>query len=112
MLIQEYNQYAQKEYTEITFSPEQEERICRSISGDSIVKLELVKTCIELIIKLARWYSVENSVPFPQLVQIGIHAVVKGAEDFCNSGDAGFVDYLCGEVMRAMIKYSRPYSSN
>jgi len=112
VLIKEFNQYTQKEYTEITFSPEQEERICSRISGDTVVKLDLVKTCIELIIKLARWYSVENSVPFPQLVQIGILAIVKAAEDFCSSDDVGFIDYLCGEVMRAMIKYSKPYLSN
>lgn len=112
MLIQEFYGYTQKEYAEITFSPEQEEKICSKISDDSILKLELVKTCIDLIIKLARWYSVENSVPFPQLVQIGIMAVAKSAESFCGLENVSFIDYISGEVMKAMIRYSKPYSSN
>ena len=112
MLMQEFSPYTLRGYTEISFSPEQEEKICSRVSGDVILKLELVKNCVEMIVKLAKWYSLENGVPLSQLIQIGVLAVVRAAENFCNSEDISFVDYLCNEVMRAMMEHSESYSSN
>lgn len=112
MFIQEFGAYINKEYSDISFSPEQEESICKKVSGDALVRLEFVKTCIELIVKLAKWYSFENGVPFSQLVQIGVMAVIRASDSFNISEKIGFVDYLSHEIMKAMIEYSRPYSIN
>jgi len=112
VLIMEFCPYMPKGYTEISFSPEQEEKICSRASGDVMMKLELVKICIDMIVKLASWYSLENGTPFSQLIQIGIFAVAKASENYCNSENISFVDYLCNEVMRAMIEYSESHSSH
>lgn len=106
-MIQFVNPYTCKDYNKISFSPEQEEAICRISAQDSVSKLELVKTCMDIVIKLARWYSTESGIPLDQLVQTGILTVVKSAGNFCNSEEDSFNDYISQEIMKAMINLSK-----
>ncbi len=61
---------------------------------------------MDIVIKLARWYSTESGMPLDQLVQIGILTVVKSVGNFCNSKEASFNDYISQEIMKAMIDLS------
>lgn len=106
-MIQIANPYTYKDYGKISFSPEQEEAICRKVSGDVIARLELVKTCMDLVIKFANWYALENGMPFSKLVQIGVLTVVKSAERYCSSEKISFADYLSQELMKAMMESSK-----
>jgi len=106
-LIQLVNPYTCKDYNKVSFSPEQEEAICGISAKDSISKLELVKTCMDIVIKLAKWYSTESGIPFDQLVQAGVLAVVRSAGNFCNSEESNFNDYISQEIMKAMINLSK-----
>jgi len=102
-LIQIANSYTHSDYSKVSFSPEQEEAICRIVSGDIIAKLELVKTCMDLVVKFANWYSFEYGTPFSQLVQIGVLTVIRTAEKFYGSENTNFNDYLSQEIMKAMM---------
>lgn len=99
-------------YKEIAFTSEEEEKICRIAKGDVLAKLNMVKTCMDLVVKLANWYSIENYVEFAQMVQVGIMAIIKAAESFNSSGQTNFIDYASQIVVKEMIKSSKPYSSN
>ena len=48
-MIQIANPYINRDYGKVSFSPEQEEAICRTVSDDIVAKLELVKTCMDLV---------------------------------------------------------------
>lgn len=106
-MIQFVNPYTCKDYNKISFSPEQEEAICQISAQDSMSKLELVKTCMDIVIKLARWYSTESGLPFDQLVQTGILTVVKSARNFSKSDEVSFNDYISQEIMKAMMNLSK-----
>jgi DNA-directed RNA polymerase specialized sigma subunit len=101
-LIQLINPYICRDYNKVSFSPEQEEAICKVVPKDAIARLELVKTCMELVVKFANWYASESGKPFNQLVQAGVLAVVRSAENFSNSKESSFNDYISQEIMRAM----------
>jgi DNA-directed RNA polymerase specialized sigma subunit len=107
-LIQLMNPYICRDYDKVSFSPEQEEAICKVVPKDAIARLELVKTCMELVVKFANWHASESGKPFNQLVQSGILAVVKSAENYCNSEKSSFSDYISQEIMRAMSDSSKP----
>jgi DNA-directed RNA polymerase specialized sigma subunit len=106
-LIQIADLYTYKDYRKISFSPEQEEAICRTVSDDVVARLELVKTCMDLVVKLANWYALESGMPFSRLVQVGVIAVVRSAERYCDSEKTSFVDYLSQELMKAMMESSK-----
>ena len=106
-MIQIASTHTYKDFGKVSFSPEQEEAICRIVSGDIVAKLELVKTCMDLVVKFANWYAFEYGTPFSQLVQIGVYTVVKAAERFYGSVDTSFTDYLSQELMKAMIAFSK-----
>ncbi len=92
-----------RDYSKVSFSPEQEEAICRIVSGDTVAKLELVKTCMDLVVKFANWYSFEYGASFSQLVQIGVLTVIRTAEKFYGSENTDFNNYLSQEIMKAMM---------
>jgi DNA-directed RNA polymerase specialized sigma subunit len=102
-LIQIANLYTYNDYNKVSFSPEQEEAICRIVSGDNVAKLELVKTCMDLVVKFANWYSFEYGTSFSQLVQIGVLTVIRTAEKFYGSENTDFNNYLSQEIMKAMM---------
>jgi DNA-directed RNA polymerase specialized sigma subunit len=102
-LIQIANSYTYRDCGKVSFSPEQEEAICRIVSGDIVAKLELVKTCMDLVVKFANWYSFEYGTPFSQLVHIGVLTVIRTAEKFYGSENTNFNDYLSQEIMKAMM---------
>ncbi len=99
-------------YKEIAFTSEEEEKICRIATGDVIVKLNMVKTCMNLVVKLANWYSQENEVPFSRMVQVGIMAIIKAAENFDVSEQTNFIDYASQVIIKEMIKSSKPFASH
>lgn len=99
-------------YKGIAFTPEDEEKICKIATGDVLAKLNMVKTCMNLVVKLANWYSLENSVEFTQMIQVGIMAVIKAAETFNSSEQINFIDYASQTIIKEMIKSSKIYSSN
>lgn len=93
-----------KEYGSVSFSSEEEKLICSSISGDVLAKVELVKSCIDIVLRSARWYSMETGKPISQNIQTGILAVVKAAETFHHSQHIKFIDYVSQEVIKAMAQ--------
>ena len=97
------NPHIYKDYRKISFSPEQEEAICRTVSSDVVARLELVKTCMDLVVKFANWYALESGMPFSKLIQIGVITVVKSAERYGGSEKTNFVDYLSQELLKAMM---------
>jgi len=107
-LIQLMNPYICRDYNKVSFSPEQEEMICKVVPKDAIARLELVKTCMEIVVKFANWYASESGVPFNQLVQAGISAVVRSAQNFNKSKECSFTDYISKEIMRSMSSLSKP----
>lgn len=96
-----------RKYEGISFSPEEEEAIHRIAEGDTVAKLKLVKACMDLVVKLANWYALENQKQFSQMVQIGILEVVRAAERFDASQPIEFIDYAAQEIIKAMTKWDK-----
>jgi len=93
-------------YNECQFSPIEEEKICNIAAGDIVAKLEMVKACMDLVVKLAKWYALENGVLFSQMVRVGVFAIIKAAESFDGSGEKDFIDYAGQQIVKAMIQSS------
>lgn len=103
MWIEIMSPYMERKYNNISFSPEEEEPISKLASGDIIAKLELVKNCMDLVVKLANWFSSENELPFQQVLQAGVSAVIRAAESFDSSKKMSFIDYASQEIVKAMM---------
>lgn len=101
--------FATHKYKEIAFTSEEEEKICKIVADDVIAKLNIVKTCMNLAVKLASWYSQENGVQFSQMVRVGIMAIIKAAENFNTSEQINFIDYASQMIVKEMVKSSKPY---
>lgn len=99
--------FATCKYKGMAFTPEEEEKICKITTGDVLAKLNMVKTCMNLVVKLANWYSLENSVDFAQMIQVGIMAVIKAAETFNSSEQTNFIDYASQTIVKEMMKSSK-----
>ncbi len=99
-------------YKGIAFTPEDEEKICKIATGDVLAKLNMVKTCMNLVVKLANWYSLENCADFTQMIQVGIMAIIRAAETFNSSKQTNFIDYASQTIVKEMMKSSKVYSSN
>ncbi len=99
-------------YKEIAFTAEEEEKICRITTGDVIAKLNMVKTCMNLVVKLANWYAIENGVQFQRMVKVGIMAIIKAAETFNSPEQTNFIDYASQMIVKEMMSSSKPYLSH
>jgi DNA-directed RNA polymerase specialized sigma subunit len=78
----------------------------KSSSTDILERLKLVKSNMDLVVRLAAWHAVETGKPFSQMLRIGISSVVKSAKTF-NGHHTEFSDYLKKEISDAMLKSSR-----
>lgn len=78
------------------------ELIYKAALGDVEAKLQLVKQNLDLIVELAARYVSETGRSFIQMVQVGALAVIKAAEEFQYSRQAGFDIYVRKEIKKAM----------
>ena len=74
-------------------------------SIDILEKLKFVKANMDLIIKLAAWYSIETNIPFSQMLKVGISTVIKSAKSY-RDHQIEFGEYLKKEISSAMSKSS------
>ena len=77
----------------------------RACSGDVGARLQLVKRHLSLVVELAACCSAETGKPFPQMVQAGALAVVKAADEFDQSQQVAFGDYVESEITRVIGNY-------
>lgn len=99
-------------YKGIAFTSEEEEKICKIAEGDVLAKLNMVKTCMDLVIKLANWYSLENGIEFTKMIQVGVMAIIRAAETFDLSKQTNFIDYASQMIVKEMVKTSKVYSTD
>ncbi len=78
--------------------------IYKAALGDVIAKLKLVKAHIVLVTKIASWYSLEGDKPLSQALQAGIISIIKAAENFYNSQEDNFIDYVRKEIIKGITQ--------
>lgn len=88
----------------VLFSPEQEEIIYKKASDNISPKESLIKTCMDIVLKMAHWYALENGKSFLQMLKIGELAVIKAIEKYDNSMRMGFINYISYEILKAMME--------
>ena len=96
-----------EEHREVLFMPEEEEMqlLYRACSGDAEAKLQLVKNHLNLVVEIAAGRAAETGDPFPRMVRLGASAVIKAVDEFDQSRQVAFVDYVKNEVSRAIGSY-------
>lgn len=94
------------EYPKYKFSAEEEQKLLKMMNGDILQRLEMVKTCMDLVVKMARWFALENGVDFSEMVRTGIQAIIKFAETYDSSKCGSFGDYIAQKIATEMIKAS------
>ena len=80
--------------------------LCKACSGGAEAKLQLVKEYLSLVVEIAAGCAAETGEPFPRIVQVGALAVIKAADEFDQSQQLAFVDYVKNEVNRAIGSYT------
>lgn len=94
-------------YRGVSLMPEEDEiellhRVC---SGDAEAKLQLVKNHLSLVVELAAGCAAQTGKPFPQIVQAGALAVIRAADEFDQSQQVEFGDYVKREIARVIGNY-------
>jgi DNA-directed RNA polymerase specialized sigma subunit len=78
------------------------ELICKTASGDVEAKLQLVKDNLDLVVEIAACYASEYRILFPDMVKVGTLAVIRAADNFYQSQQMSFDDYVRDEITRSI----------
>ncbi len=98
-----------KGYGGVSFMPgvEEAELLRRAWSGDVEARLELVKEHLDLVVEFAAGYASETGKPFSQMVKVGALAIIRAADDFHESQQMDFGDYVRSHITRAMEEFGQ-----
>jgi len=77
----------------------------RACSGDVEARLQLVKEHLNLVVELAAGGAAKTGKPFSLMVQVGALAIIKAADEFDESQQVAFVEYVRHEITRAIGDY-------
>lgn len=83
---------------------EDRELLCRAASGDVEAKLQLVKKYLGLVIELAASHTLGTERQFPEMVRVGISALIEAANGFHHSHQTEFADHVRYEIEKAMAR--------
>lgn len=99
--------HTEEKYRGVSFMLEEEEiqLLHRACSGDVEARLQLVKEHLNLVVELAAGCAAETGKPFSRIVQVGALAIIKAADEFDQSQQVAFVDYVKHEINRAIGNY-------
>jgi DNA-directed RNA polymerase specialized sigma subunit len=73
---------------------------------DTMEKLKLVKSNVDMVIDLADRYSKKTEKPFSQMLKVGMSSAVKAVKTYHRHYNVEFEEYLRKEVSNAMTNFS------